>query len=102
MRRPASAEDLTIMELQRQLHAENKRRFEQIEKNQDNQATSLKEILKNTSDLPALKSDMEDLKGQVSAINSERDKVKGAAKLGAWLGGSGLTLGIIRWLLTGH
>ena len=98
----ASLNDLTIMELQRQLHAENKRRFEQIEKNQDNQKDQLDQLLQNTAELPTLKTDVAEIKKQVATINTERDKVKGAAKLGAWLGGSGLAMGLFRWIFYGH
>ena len=90
--RPMSAQETTIAVLQNRLHEENQRRFEQIEKNQDNQSKMLGEVLKNTADLPDLKKDVEKLK-------SDRNKIKGAASVGAWLGGGSLLGEAIRWMV---
>ena len=56
-----SAQESTIATLQHQLHDENKRRFEQIERNQDRQQMILDKILANTGDLPALKATIEEI-----------------------------------------
>lgn len=74
--------DATIANLQQRLHQENQRRFEQIEKNQDNQKTTLEEILKNTVDLPKLKNDVEDLKNSHQRLKGGGIVI--SALLGAW------------------
>ena len=65
-----SVEQQTILQLQQQLHDENKRRFEQIEKRQDKQDELLEKILANTADLP-------DLKKKVDEHDSSIDQAKG-------------------------
>ncbi len=93
-----SVEDTTIADLQQRLHNENQRRFEQIEKNQDRQAEQLEQLLKNTADLPTLKSDIGDLKDAVKDIDGDRNKIKGAVKLGVGAGGLSLLAEGARWL----
>jgi hypothetical protein len=58
------------VELQRQLHRETERRFEQIERNQDNQRKTLDVIAVNTADLPRLKE-------QVGILERDGNRMKG-------------------------
>ena len=97
-----TAQDATIADLQQRLHDENQRRFEQIEKNQDNLASkfvelgrTLEEVVTNTSCLQQLKEDVAD-------IEKDRNKIKGAVKLGVGMGGFSLLAEGMRWLWNRH
>jgi hypothetical protein len=88
-RRPMSAQESTIATLQHQLHQENTRRFEQIERNQDRQQKLLDQIALNTSDLPKLKD-------RVDGLEVTSDRIKGGGTTIALLMGS---WELIRFLL---
>ena len=89
--RSMSAQESTIATLQQQLHAANIKRFEDIEKTLDAQDKVLRQIVENTSGL-------QDLKDTVKKMDEERNKVKGAAKIAMWLGGTGLLGEVGRWI----
>ena len=86
-----SAQETTIATLQQQLHAANIQRFEKIEETLKQQDKTLQQIVVNTSGLQELKSTVED-------IDKDRNKVKGAAKIAVWLGGTGLLGEAARWI----
>lgn len=90
-----SAQESTIATLQHQLHEENRRRFEQIERNQDRQQMILDKILANTGDLPALKATIEE-------IEQERNRAKGAIKLALALATSSGVIEAARWIFGRH
>lgn len=94
-----SALEQTIATLQQQLHAENQRRFQQIEKNQDSQKRMLDQILLNTAELPALKEKVEKVEGQVDELKESHQRTKGASALGAVILGS---WELIRFVFTRH
>ena len=65
--------------------------FKDIEKTLDAQDKVLRQIVENTSGL-------QDLKDTVKKMDEERNKVKGAAKIAIWLGGTGLLGEVGRWI----
>ena len=73
-----SAAESTIATLQHQLHRENQRRFEQIEKNQENQQKILNQIVVNTADLPKLKD-------RVDELETDSNRVKGGGAMIAFI-----------------
>lgn len=77
-----SAQEQQILNLQQQLHAENQRRFEQIEKNQDKQQKMLEELLVNTQGLGQMKLDVDDLKDAHSRLKGA--SAVGGAILAGW------------------
>lgn len=91
----ASELKLENRDLQRRLHEETQRRFENIEDRLREQDKVLEKILENTVDLP-------DLKTKVGELDREHNLAKGAAKLGGvFVGGTGL-FEVLRWVFWKH
>jgi hypothetical protein len=94
-----SVQETTIATLQQQLHGENQRRFQQIEKNQDAQQRLLNQILANTAVLPHIKADVVELGSKVEELEGAHNRLKGGTgALGALVG----SWEIIRFVLFRH
>lgn len=94
-----SAQDATIASLQNRLHAENSRRFEQIEKNQERQQEMLEEVLRNTASLPQLKEDIEKTNSDVEDLKAAHNRLRGGGKA---LGGMVAAWEVIRFVFFKH
>ena len=84
-----SAQESTIATLQHQLHQENSRRFEQIEKNQDRQQKMLEQIVASTAGLPDLKGELANVGKKVESLEASHNRLKGGtgvigALIGSW------------------
>ena len=94
-----SAAESTIATLQHQLHQENQRRFEQIEKNQDRQQKMLEQIVASTAGLPDLKNTIAEMEGKVESLEGAHNRLKGGTGvLGAIVG----SWEIVRFILFKH
>lgn len=79
-------DDATIADLQQRLHDENQRRFEQIEKNQDNLASKFVELGKTLEEVVTNTSCLQQLKEDVADIEKDRNKIKARSSSGsAWV-----------------
>lgn len=90
-----SAQESTIAVLQQQLHAANIERFQKIEDRLDTFQQTMEKVVANTADLPQLKE-------KIASIDAERNKFKGAAKLGVLLGGGSMVGEALRWFWFKH
>jgi hypothetical protein len=94
-----SAQESTIATLQHQLHQENTRRFEQIERNQDRQQKVLETILANTAGLQDLKKELGEVSLKVENLEGAHNRLKGGTGvLGALVG----SWEIVRFILFKH
>ena len=97
-----SVEQMQILQFQKQLHEQGQERFRAIEERLGKQdeiqiehGKVLATIAANTSDLPQLKEEIED-------IQNERSKAKGAVKLAMALGTGSGVIEAVRWFFARH
>ena len=98
----ASAEQMQVLQFQKQLHEQGQERFRAIEERlgkqeetQSEHGKMLATIAANTADLPKLKADVEDIQG-------ERNRYKGVVKLALFLATSSGVGEVVRWFWARH